>query len=381
MSTIFHLDLDAFFISVERILNPQLNGIPVIVGGDPKGRGVVAACSYEARSYGLHSAMPIREAFKLCPMGKYIHGHYEEYIRFSNLVYELLQKHAPIVKKSSVDEFFMDFTGCGKTKKDFITLASFLQYKVWNDLYLPCSIGIASNKLMAKIATDFNKPRGITYVYKHQEKSFLSPLPVSVIPGIGKVTTASLNRKGIKFIRDITSLPQEFFTDCFGLNGYDIWQKAHGEGSINFAYTIEQKSISKETTFSDDILEKEILFHYLFKLTGKVCQTLRDQNALAGTVGIKLRYNDFNTLTRVKSLRFTNDDQTIYQTARELLDKAFTRRVAVRLIGVSLTNFTHDVKQLEMFNDMEKRRERVIDALNIIRGKYGFGTIQFGRDE
>jgi DNA polymerase IV len=300
MRTIFHLDLDAFFVSVERILNPALNGKPVVVGGDPNGRGVVAACSYEARRYGLHSAMPIRTAFKLCPHGVYLHGHYDEYVRYSDAVKNILSGYAPVIQQASVDEFYMDFTGCRKIYGSLFSFASFLQNEIWEKLNLPCSIGIGSNKTIAKIGSDCMKPKGITYIIPGLEKEFLAPMPVETIPGVGKVLQSDLNSKGIYRIGDITKLPSEYFSAVYGKYGTDLWRKANGEGNEYLSVESGQKSISKESTFNRDITSKDSLFEILFDLTSKVCQNLRDKNWQTSSIHIKLRYSDFKTITRSK---------------------------------------------------------------------------------
>ncbi len=265
MRTIFHLDLDAFFVSVERILDPKLNGKPVIVGGDPHGRGVVAACSYEARKYGLHSAMPIRNAFKLCPRGIYLHGHYSEYSRYSKAVKNILSSYAPVIEQASIDEFYMDFTGCEKIYGNFIQFAEKLQKEIWEKLSLPCSIGIGSNKTIAKIGSDCMKPQGITYVVPGLEKEFLAPMPVETIPGVGKITLKELNDKGFYKIGDISKAPQEFFSGAFGKSGIYLWRKANGLGTDFLTIEREQKSISKETTFEKDESNKEVVENTLFE--------------------------------------------------------------------------------------------------------------------
>ncbi|MEJ2195490.1 MAG: DNA polymerase IV [Ignavibacteriaceae bacterium] len=334
MRTIFHLDLDTFFVSVERILDPSLKGKPVIVGGDPKyGRGVVAACSYEAREYGLHSAMPIRTAYRLCPQGVYIHGSHGEYSRFSKAVKNILSKYAPVVEKASIDEFYMDFTGCGKVYGSLFAFASFLQNEIWDKLSLPCSIGIGSNKTIAKIGSDCMKPKGITYIVSGLEKEFLAPMPVETIPGVGKVTLKDLHSKGIYRISDITRLPQDYFAAAYGKYGIDFYRKANGGGSEYLTIEREQKSISHERTFTD-VTNKHFLKEKLFKLTGKACQELRDNGWQASTVNIKLRYSDFKTLTRSK--------------------------------------------KEELFEFEEIKRRRMLRAINIIRSQYGFEMIGFG---
>jgi len=378
MRTIFHLDLDTFFVSVERILDPSLKGKPVIVGGDPKyGRGVVAACSYEAREYGLHSAMPIRTAYKLCPQGVYIHGSHGEYSRFSKAVKIILSQYAPVVEKASIDEFYMDFTGCGKVYGSLFAFASFLQNEIWDKLSLPCSIGIGSNKTIAKIGSDCMKPKGITYIVSGLEKEFLAPMPVETIPGVGKVTLKDLHSKGIYRISDITRLPQDYFAAAYGKYGIDFYRKANGGGSEYLTIEREQKSISHERTFTD-VTNKHFLKEKLFKLTGKACQELRDNGWQASTVNIKLRYSDFKTLTRSKKIKPTDDDGIVFDVGWDMLMKALTRRVAVRLIGIRLSKFNEYSEQEELFEFEEIKRRRMLRAINIIRSQYGFEMIGFG---
>jgi DNA polymerase-4 len=378
MRTIFHLDLDTFFVSVERILDPSLKGKPVIVGGDPKyGRGVVAACSYEAREYGLHSAMPIRTAYRLCPQGVYIHGSHGEYSRFSKAVKNILSKYAPVVEKASIDEFYMDFTGCGKVYGSLFAFASFLQNEIWDKLSLPCSIGIGSNKTIAKIGSDCMKPKGITYIVSGLEKEFLAPMPVETIPGVGKVTLKDLHSKGIYRISDITRLPQDYFAAAYGKYGIDFYRKANGGGSEYLTIEREQKSISHERTFTD-VTNKHFLKEKLFKLTGKACQELRDNGWQASTVNIKLRYSDFKTLTRSKKIKPTDDDGIVFDEGWDMLMKALTRRVAVRLIGIRLSKFNEYSEQEELFEFEEIKRRRMLRAINIIRSQYGFEMIGFG---
>jgi len=378
MRTIFHLDLDAFFVSVERILDPSLKGKPVIVGGNPKyGRGVVAACSYEARAYGLHSAMPIRTAYKLCPHGIYINGTHGEYSHFSKAVKNILKQYAPVVQRASIDEFYMDFTGCRNVYGSLFAFASFLQNEIWRKLSLPCSIGIGSNKTIAKIGSDCMKPKGITYIMPGMEKEFLSPMPVETIPGVGKVMLKDLHSKGIYRIGDITRLPSDYFGAAYGKYGIDLYRKANGSGSEYLSVEHEQKSISHERTFSD-VTSKKFLKDKLFTLTGKVCQELRDNGWQASTVNIKLRYSDFQTLTRSKTIKPTDDDKIVFNAAWNMIIKAHTRRVAVRLIGVKLSKFKQYSEQEELFEFEETKRRKMLRAVNIIRSQYGFDKIQMG---
>ena len=379
MRTIFHLDLDAFFVSVERILDPSLRNKPVIVGANPSfGRGVVAACSYEAREYGLHSAMPIRQAYKLCPHGIYIHGHHEEYARFSRAVRHILTEYAPMLEQASIDEFYLDFTGCTNIYGSLFMFASKLQNVIWKKLNLPCSIGIGRNKTIAKIASDCMKPQGITYVIPEMEKEFLAPMSISAIPGIGKEMYKSLISRGFYKIGDLTKVPEEYFNAAFGKYGSLIWKKAHGEGSDFLSTPQDRKSISHERTFGKDEMDKHKVEEVLFKLTGKVCQALRNNNWQVSTISIKLRYSDFVTITRAKTIKPTDDDKVIFDTALDILRKAYTRRVATRLIGIHLTKFNDFYDQEDLFDLHENIRKRMLRAITKIRDKYGYDTIKVG---
>lgn len=380
MRTIFHLDLDTFFVSVERILDPSLIGKPVIVGANPEyGRGVVAACSYEARKYGLHSAMPIKQAYRLCPNGIYIHGSHGEYSQYSKGVKRILEKYAPLIEQASVDEFYMDFTGTKNIYGSMYMLAVKLQKEIADKLLLPCSIGIGSNKTIAKICSDYAKPKGVTYVVPGMEKEFLSPLPVETIPGVGKVTLQDLHLKGIYRIGDLAKLSEDYLIAAFGKYGSALWKKANGGGSEYLNPPTERKSISKERTYGKDENNRSEIEQTLFKLTGQVCQLLRDKNWQTATVSIKLRYSDFITLTRAKTIKPTDDDKIIFDTAVQLMKKADTRRVSIRLIGIHLTKFNEFIEQEEIFQDEEVVRKKVFRAVTKIRDKFGYSSIQFGR--
>lgn len=378
---IFHLDLDAFFVSVERILDPSLEGKPVIVGADPNGRGVVAACSYEARKYGLHSAMPIRQAYKLCPHGIYVHGHHGEYSKFSKAVRGILENYAPMLEQASIDEFYMDFTGTKAMYGDYRVLARKIQLEIWNTLGLPCSIGIATNKTLAKIGSDCMKPKGITYIMPGMEAQFLAPMPVETIPGVGKVTLKSLQAKGFYKIGDIAKMPEDYFASAFGKHGRDLWKKANGEGTQFLSLPVEQKSISKERTYKEDVIDRIEIEKTLFKLTGQVGQILRDHNWQVATISIKLRYSDFVTLTRAKTVKPTDDDKTIYETALSLFDKAYTRRVGVRLIGINLSKLNDFGEQENLFEDENMVRKKMLRAVNKIRDKFGYSSITLGSSD
>ena len=379
MSTIFHLDLDTFFVSVERILNPSLKGKPVIVGANPSaGRGVVAACSYEAREYGLHSAMPIRQAFKLCPHGIYLHGTHGEYSRYSKAVKNILDKYAPQIEQASIDEFYMDFTGTSKVYGSMFIFAKKVQKQIMNELNLPCSIGIGSNKTIAKICSDHAKPSGVIYILPGMEKEFLARLPVETLPGVGKVTLQSLHSRGFSTIDDIANSSQDYLSLAFGKAGIDLWKKANGEGKNYISTQHKRKSISKERTYGKDVMSMAKIEATLFTLTSKVCQMLRDRNWQTSTVSIKLRYSDFITITRSKTIDPTDDDKKTFETAVKLLRNAYTRRVATRLIGIHLTNFSEYNEQEILFNDENILRKKMLRAVTKIRDKFGYASINIG---
>ncbi|MEN8193501.1 MAG: DNA polymerase IV [Bacteroidota bacterium] len=379
MRTIFHLDLDTFFVSVERILNPSLNGKPVIVGANPSaGRGVVAACSYEAREYGLHSAMPIKQAYKLCPNGIYLRGTVGEYSRFSDAVKNILERYAPLIEQASIDEFYMDFTGTEKIYGSMYLFALELQKKILQELNLPCSIGIGTNKTIAKICSDYGKPLGVTYIIPGLEKEFLAPLPIETLPGVGKVTLQSLHSKGFYRIGDIANSSQDYLLLSYGKAGIDLWNKARGEGKNYLSIQHKRKSISKERTFGKDEMNKNRVEETLFLLSGKVCQMLRDKDWQTSTISIKLRYSDFVTITRAKTIKPTDDDKTIFETAVTLFRNAYTRRVAARLIGIHLTNFSEYNEQEFLFDDENIIRGKMLRAVTKIRDKFGYSAINIG---
>jgi len=379
MSTIFHLDLDTFFVSVERILDPSLEGKPVVVGGDPHGRGVVAACSYEARAYGLHSAMPIRDAFRLCPNGIYLHGHGKEYSRYSKAVKNILERYAPVIEQASIDEFYMDFSGCEKIYGHPYPFAASIQSEIKKELALPCSIGIASNKYVAKICSDYAKPQGITYVITGQEQEFLAPLPIETMPGVGKVTTRALNARGFHIIKDITNASSDYFSMTFGKYGSAIYEHAHGKGTDFLTIERERKSIGKEETFQKDISDHKEIENILYLLVEDVCNSLRKKGWMTKTITLKLRYSDFITLTRAKTIKEpTNSDKIIFKTVAALFREAYKRRVSIRLIGIQLTNFYSAFEQENLFDTKEEKEKKILEAVDALRLKYGLKIIRYG---
>ena len=324
--------------------------------------------------------MPIRNAFRLCPNGIYLHGHFKEYVRFSREVNYFLEQKLPLVQQASIDEFYFDYTGCEKIYGEPEEFAKSLQKEIDDKYSLPCSIGIASNKNIAKIASDFKKPQGITFVPFGKEKEFLHPLPVEHIPGVGRKTFPLLRARGFRTIGDIADSSGEYLSTFLGKFGTDLWEKANGFGNNVITTDNERKSVSKETTFSEDVVSKTKIEEHLFNLVSKVGQLTRNENWQASTISIKLRYSDFATITRAKTLIHpTDDDKIIYETAVDLFRKAYTRRVGIRLIGVHLSKLNHFFEQEVLFEDEELIRKRLLRAVMKIRDRYGYSAIQIGK--
>lgn len=381
---ILHIDLDAFYCAVEELYNDQLVGIPFAVGGDANNRGVVASCSYAARMFGVRSAMPMGQAKRLCPELKVVPARHNIYGEYSQQVMSRLQELTPLVEQLSIDEAFLDVTGLSENG-EFI--ARQLQAKIRNDLSLPCSIGVATNKLLAKTANNIGKSRerkpeppcSIEVVPIGEEAIYLAPLPIRELWGVGAKTAESLYALGIKTIGDIASQTQQFMMHHFGKNGYDMWRHAQGIDNRSVEPERETKSISKETTFIRDVNDPDELRRVLRKLAEGVGSRLR-KNVLSGsTVKLKLRYEDFTTITRQTTLpRPTHDDRLITETALDLFEKHWRKNEPVRLIGVGVSNLDDAVRQLSLWETKETKQSRKLQtALDDIRDK--FSDIQISR--
>jgi DNA polymerase-4 len=377
---IAHLDLDCFYVSVERIKDPSLNGKPVIVGGSPTGRGVVASASYEARAHGVRSAMSTAQALRLCPDAIVVRSHFGAYTTYSNKLYKRILELAPVVERASIDEMYLDLTGCevlyGNDLPGFIKK---LQKVVLKEFYLPCTISLASNKSVAKIAAGTVKPAGVIYVPHGTEKEFLAPLPIDVIPGVGKKTSEILRRKGFKLVGDLQAVSQKQVVNILGKYGLWIHDVANGLGSEHLTTEHTRKSIGNEETFSHDIADREELGRILYSLVESVCSSLRYRHLKARTFTLKLRYSDFHTITRAETIPPTHDDATVFQTMNQLLNSAYIRRLPIRLLGVRASHIV-DLTQLELelFPD-DQKRSQMLEAIDKIRKKYGDEVIHVGK--
>ncbi len=375
---IAHLDLDCFYVSVERIKNPFLNGKPVVVGGTPGGRGVVASASYEARKYGVHSAMPAGRALRLCPNLIIVQGHYGEYEDYSERIYKRMQEFSPVVERASIDEMYMDFTGCEHLYSDDLPLLMHkLHNLVWDEFTLPCTVALSANKLVSKVAAGTAKPNGVIHVPHGTERDFLAPLEIDVIPGIGKKTSEFLRKKGFQLVADIQKISIQQAVRLLGKHGVWIHNASNGHGTDMLSPENARKSISNEETFGHDIADISELEKKLFSLVEGVCASVRSHKWKARTITLKLRYSDFNTISRAETVSPTNDDAAVSRTVTELLRRNYTRKMGLRLLGVKLSHFIEEEgMEIPLFG--QGKREPVLNAVDKIRKKFGEDVIHVG---
>ena len=365
---IAHFDLDAFFVSVECLKNSQLKGKPLIVGGTGD-RGVVAACSYEARKFGIHSAMPIKIARRLCPQAIIIRGDMEAYSKYSKLVTEIIKDNTPLFEKSSIDEFYVDLTGMDKYFGCSLFVAD-IKKKVSGESGLPVSYGLASNKLISKVATNEIKPNGQLEIPFGEEKKFLAPLNIVKIPGIGKETAFLLLRMGVETVKILSDIPVEMLQNLLGKNGTELWRRANGIDETPVIPYHEQKSISTENTFNSDTIDINFMYSELTRMIERIAFQLRDQNRLTGSLTVKLRYSNFETFTKQKAIPYTNADHILLKTTRELFDKLYDRRLLVRLLGVRFTHLIPGNYQISLFEDTQEMIS-LYQAIDSVKHRFG----------
>ncbi len=378
---IMHIDLDAFFVSVEQVLNPELKGKPVVVGGQPDRRGVVAASSYEARAYGVHSAMPLLTASRLCPQAVFIEGNYKRYRQASEKFMVILADFSPYLEPLGIDEAYLDVTGFESLHGSIRKMAQKIKQRVKDELGICASIGIASSKVVAKVASDLSKPDGLLEVPTGEERAFLAPLPVAKLPGIGKKSERVLKGLGVSTIGQLATLSFKELESHFGAWGKLLHNHANGIGDDKVEPPAAAKSTSRETTFTRDTRNSSFLKATLRYLSERVGSDLRQKGKLARCVTLKLRYADFTTITRQQTLAQAADaDQTIFETGLKLLKNEFSgERQAVRLIGIGVSHLVEGGKQPDMLDPTGQRMEQLNAAIDRIRKKYGFTAIQTGR--
>lgn len=370
---IVHMDLDTFFVSCERLKNSELEKIPLIIGGGD--RGVVASCSYEARYFGVRSAMPIKMALRLCPEAKVIRGDMEHYSNMSHLVTEVIQEKVPVLEKASIDEFYLDlsgmdqFFGCYKWTTEIADA-------VTKNTGLPISFALSTNKTVSKIGTGESKPIGRFEIREQNIQPFLNPLSVKKIPMVGAKTFELFSRLGIKTIQTLSEMPVEVLQQLVGKNGRVLWEKAHGiDESLVIPYS-ERKSISKENTFSQDTIDVQNIRSVLSGMVEQLAFQLRTEKWLTSTIVVKIRYANFDTETKQYKIPYTSADHTLLKYVLELFKKVYTRRMRIRLIGVKFTGLVHGFHQMNLFEDTEELIS-LYQTMDKIKNR--FGTASVGR--
>ena len=378
---IFHVDLDAFFASVEQVLNPELKGKPVVIGGEPRSRGVVCSASYEARAYGLCAGMPLMKAYRLCPNAIFLNGSFSRYRDASARIMAILADFTPYLEVGGIDEAYLDLTGFEPLYGSARDTALSIKQMIKNKTGLTASIGISNSKLVAKVASAVSKPDGILEVTYGEERQFLAPLPVAKLPCVGPKTEQSLKAMGITTIGELANFPVSLLKSSLGALGEVIHRYAMGIDERRVEPPQPPKAISRETTFIKDTIDQPFLKATLCYLSERVGAELRHNGRSARCITLKLRYADFYTITRSHTLKeATNADWVIFDTARELLEKALRqRRQQVRLIGVGTSSLISEVKQLNLEDCSIERQERLDRTIDRIRSKYGFTALQRGQ--
>lgn len=377
-TNIMHCDLDAFFASVEQLDNPSLRGKPVVVGGSIHSRGVVSTCSYEARKFGIRSAMPVAQAYRLCPRAVFLPVNMQRYLEISKQVFTILSRYSPIMEVISIDEAFLDISGCFRLFGSPEKIGCLIKEQVYSELGLTISVGISYNKFLAKLASDMDKPDGLCIITESQALKILRPLPVSKIWGVGEKTEQRLNKLGIKTIGDIQDLPPGWLEDKIGSAGRLFWELAHGIDKRAVEPEHERKSIGREETFPEDINDIVYLEKLIVQFAAELCRKLRQEGLLAGSVTIKLRDSNFKTITRSKTITPCNSDIIVTRIASDLLHHSYKNKQPLRLFGLSLGHLSPviNLEQGSLFESQSNADYKAIDQLmDEIRDRFGPGAI------
>jgi DNA polymerase-4 len=371
--SIIHFDLDSFFVSVERLINSRLNGKPVVIGS-MSGRGVVSSCSYEARKYGVHSAMPMKMARQLCADAVVVRGDMDLYSKYSGIVTDIIAERAPVYEKASIDEHYIDLTGMDRFFGS-LKWAQELRREIIRQTGLPISSGLSVNKTVSKIATGEAKPNGEKEVPGSLVKPFLNPLPISKIPMVGEKTFHLLRSMGVATIGTLSMIPPEMMEKVLGKNGIDIWKKANGIDTTPVIPYWEQKSISSERTFDTDTTDLTLLNNTLVGMVEKIAYELRREEKLTSCITVKIRYSNFDTHTLQQRIPYTSFDHKLIELAKSLFVRLYQRRMLIRLIGVKLSHLVQGTPQLNLFEDTPEmvRLYQEIDRMRIRYGKKAVG--------
>jgi DNA polymerase IV len=369
---IVHCDLDSFYVSVARLQNPALKGKPVLIGGNSD-RAVVASCSYEARQFGIHSAMPMRLAKRLCPEAEIVKGDYDEYARRSKEVTDIIADRAPLVEKASIDEHYIDISGmdkyfgCWQWTKE-------LRQAIMKETHLPISFGLSSSKTVSKIATGQSKPNGEKLVEQGGEKTFLAPLSIKTIPMIGNTTYTRLRNMGISRINTLQQVRPELLQRVLGDNGISIWKKANGIDDSAVIPFSERKSLSKENTFSNDTIDMDLLRRHMLQMVDELAFDLRSEGKLTGCITLKIRYSNFETVTKQVRLPYTCSDRLLTEKVLDLFQRLYSRRMLIRLIGVKFSELVAGSYQIDLFNDAVTDLN-LSQAMDGIRRRFGTQSV------
>lgn len=382
---ILHIDMDAFFAAVEKKDRPELQDKPVIVGGTGlEDRGVVSAACYRARQYGIHSAMPVKKARQLCPQGVFLPVRGSRYSEVSEKIFDIFYRYSPLVEKLSIDEAFLDVSGCHRLHGSSRTIGQKIKKNIKERLGLTASVGISFNKFLAKLASDLEKPDGFVVIRHREVDRVLEPLPVTEIYGVGQKTAVRLEEKGVETIADLKQLSRRDLISLFGKYGGELYKLARGIDNRQVQPFSETKSISNETTFKESLKDKEDILSVLMVLTEKVCRRLRSKNLRACTVFIKVKYDNMKTHTRSKTLQqAVHDTETIYRAARKLLLHSNLTRYPLRLLGVGTSSLTEDKsRQLSLFTDgkQHRQKDRLLATVDDLKERFGEESIQRGRE-